>query len=245
MFHAYTITYVSPDMPLDYYSEQIKETENEIGAKLKALCERVKKTTKIRCATASHYGIEAETILKIIKKHKIDLVVMGTKGASGINERLIGSITANVISAASKPVIAVPEKAIFESLDKIVFATDYMPGDVKALEHLTDILKVFNPKIHVLHIADYEYNAETENYTMEKFSNRVARKVRYKNLSYHVAYGTEQEKALENYLKKESAALLMMTTGKRTLLDILFGKALVKKMAYHTKIPMISFYYKR
>lgn len=245
LFHAYMITYVSPDMPLAYYSEQIKETESEIDKKLAALCERVKKTGQVKCEAGSHYGVETDAILKVIRRKKPDLVVMGTKGASGINERLIGSITANIISASVKPVIAVPEKAVFEELNTIAFATDYQPGDIKALEQLVAITKVFKPKIHVLHIADYEYNKETEQAMMEKFTKRIVRKISYKNIVYNVAYSTEQEQALESYLKKENIDLLMMTTKERRLVDILFGKAFVKKMAFHTKTPMISFYYKR
>ena len=41
-------------------------------------------------------GFAVEEIIEIVKEQKIDLVVMGTKGASGVTEILIGSNTSDV-----------------------------------------------------------------------------------------------------------------------------------------------------
>ena len=52
----------------------------------------------------------------LVEKMGIDLVVMGTKGATGLAAAVIGSNTADVIQAATCPVLAVPESADVENL---------------------------------------------------------------------------------------------------------------------------------
>ena len=55
----------------------------------------------------------------------MDLIVMGTKGASGLKEVLFGSNTVHVIKNAKCPVLAVPSEFVFESPREILFPSDY------------------------------------------------------------------------------------------------------------------------
>lgn len=55
-----------------------------------------------------------------MKEQKIDLVVMGTKGASGVTEILIGSNTADVIEKCHCPVLAIPAESDFKTPTKVV-----------------------------------------------------------------------------------------------------------------------------
>ncbi|HUH48203.1 MAG TPA: universal stress protein, partial [Arenibacter sp.] len=67
-------------------------------------------------------------VIETIASEKIDLVVMGTKGATGAQEILFGTNTAHVIKKAKCPVIAVPPKFKYEAPKDILFPTDYEIG---------------------------------------------------------------------------------------------------------------------
>ena len=70
-------------------------------------------------------GFAEEEVTEEEKKIKCDLVIMGTYGAKGPFEIMIGTNAAGVIDKSICPVIVVPEKATAGRLNKIVFATNY------------------------------------------------------------------------------------------------------------------------
>ncbi len=245
LLHVFSINYISSEVPIEYFAEELAVTGNEAAKQLNTLSKEVKKTGKINCETINRQGIAVDTIVDTIKKKQIDLVVMGTKGASGIKEILMGSNTSKVISKASCPVIAVPEKAVFQGIKKIVYATDYHLSDVVNLKQLAGMAKVFRAKLNVVHIANDQYTKREEEKHMDKFAKKVEQKIHYSNISHKLLHGFDIEKKLQQYLKRESANLLATSTRYRSLIEKLFGSSITKKIAYHTKVPLIAFHYKQ
>lgn len=243
LLHSFNITYTSPDIPMAYYEEQLIATENEVKKILEGLCNYVKKKSKVECSAISREGIAVDVILEVTKKKKIDMVIMGTKGASGIKEVLIGSNSAKVVSKSKCPVIVVPEKGVFEGIKKIVFATDYHSDDIIILKKLVEFAKIFKSKIQVLHVTEDEYSDESG--AMESFARLVKKKVEYKSMSYHLLPGAEIEKKLHQHLKKESVDMLAISTSDKTLIERIFSKSVARKLVYHTRIPLMVFHRKR
>ncbi|HEY2349836.1 MAG TPA: universal stress protein [Puia sp.] len=133
--------------------------EEETKDRLKSIESDLKKSFDINCETFLAHGSLITTLKKIIAVQRPDMIVMGTKGASGLKKMLIGSNTVNVISKIKVPVLVIPEVARFENFlkkgkDRIVLATD-----LDELENQTglDILKeiallIIEPKIRVLSV---------------------------------------------------------------------------------------------
>ncbi|MFZ1332509.1 MAG: universal stress protein, partial [Flavobacteriales bacterium] len=67
-----------------------------------------------------------------------DLVVMGTQGASGLEEVLLGTHTADVIKRCHLPVLTVPEEANYRIPRRIVMADDGGPVDRASIKVLLD-----------------------------------------------------------------------------------------------------------
>jgi nucleotide-binding universal stress UspA family protein len=62
--------------------------------------------------TAIETGRPARTILQYVAEHGVDLVVVGTRGRGGLPRRLLGSVTAYVVTHATVPVHVVPSPAV-------------------------------------------------------------------------------------------------------------------------------------
>src|SRR6185369_5620641 len=88
------------------------------------------------------HGEVNHTITRHIKKNKIDLIVMGTHGASGIREFFIGSNAEKIVRYASVPVITVKQQ-IKNKVKNIAFATDLSPIPSKVSERLKALQKFF------------------------------------------------------------------------------------------------------
>ena len=135
--------------------------EEEVKDKLKSMEGGLKKTfgAELDCDSFPAHGDLVTTLKKIIKVQQPDLLVMGTKGASGLKKLLIGSNTVNVISKTRVPVLVIPEVARFKDFlkkgkNRIVLATDL---DALENENGLDILKeiallIIEPKIRVLSV---------------------------------------------------------------------------------------------
>jgi nucleotide-binding universal stress UspA family protein len=140
---------------------QKAEDETETKSKLKSLESDLKKTIDpdLNCESFIAHGNLITTLKKIIAAQQPDIIVMGTKGASGLKKILIGSNTVNVISKTRIPVLVIPEVARFENFlkkgkSRIVLATDL---DSLENENALDILKeiallIIEPKVRVLSV---------------------------------------------------------------------------------------------
>jgi nucleotide-binding universal stress UspA family protein len=106
--------------------------------------------------------IEAEqqtlwsNLAKAIQEKKIDLIVMGTRGRSGVGKFLLGSSAEEVFRQAPCPVLTVgphsPAKAPHE-FTRIVFATDFSPESVAALPYAVSLAQECQAHLTLLHVV--------------------------------------------------------------------------------------------
>src|SRR5688572_28489221 len=107
------------------------EGEEEAIGKLKGMVSDLEQTfgPELKCEAFPAHGDLIDTVKKIVSVQLPDIIVMGTKGASGLKKLLIGSNTVNVLANTRVPVLVIPEVARFESFfnkgkNGIVLATD-------------------------------------------------------------------------------------------------------------------------
>jgi nucleotide-binding universal stress UspA family protein len=137
------------------------EDEMETKNKLTAIESDLKKTigADLKCESSLAHGDLVSTFKKVIAIQQPDLIVMGTKGASGMKRIVMGSNTVHVISNTSTPVLVIPEVARYKNFynaekNRIVLATDLDElGNEAALDILKEIaLLISDPKVRVLSV---------------------------------------------------------------------------------------------
>lgn len=183
------------------------------------------------------YGDLVYTINKVCKDELIDLIVMGTKGATGLKETFIGSATASVMANSVVPVLGIPSDAAYSSIDRIGFATQYLDKDKDALLQTLEIGSKFNSKIYCLYIQDDDDSTNVAE-RMEEWENQ------YKNESveFLTLTGEDKEHTLLDFIAEKNIDLIVMCKHRRGFFEGLFHQSLTKKMAYHTKVPILVFH---
>lgn len=245
LFHAYHIPFAGPFIPSQSIESELKAAQEEAEKRLRGLCAGVILGHKVKCEYAAAHSLPVDAILEACQKHKADLIIMGTKGASSLKRVLIGSVTADVVEKSLCPVLAVPEKAVFHGLKKIVYATDYHHSDLEALKTVLEIAEYFNSAVDIVHVCDGEYTVESERGLLNIFESEVRKTVSYPNLSFNLCKGKSIHDKLRKYSRSRTTDMLVMSTRHRTITDKLFNRSMTKKMAYHTSIPLLSFHYKK
>ena len=140
---------------------QNSDTEEEIKNKLQSVESGLKTSfgSGLKCESSLAHGNIVTALKKIIEAEQADLIVMGTKGASGLKKILIGSNTLKVIAKIKVPVLVIPKVAQFENFlnkgkNRIVLATDLISLENEdALNILKEIaLLIIEPKVRVLSV---------------------------------------------------------------------------------------------
>lgn len=175
-----------------------------------------------------HQAVNAITALG--DSGDFDFIVMGTKGASGLKEVFMGSITGGVISKTMAPVIVVPEHYQFRPLDEIVFAIGNDPFSHAAVIPLKLIVKRHKSKVKVLHIADKKTS------DLDIPLSHIADL----NPLIDYAFGTgNTNKDLNDYLMKDFAGLLCMVRTKKGFMERLLGESVTLKQTFNSPVPLL------
>ncbi len=184
-------------------------------------------------------GDPMQRILFYSEKYESDLIVMGTKGASGLTEVFLGSVAAKIINDASCPVVIVPEESQKGTYERIVYATSLIADDKGVLNHLKGLATDFKAKLECIHIEqDSETNAKFQ--AFGRTYTEIGTDDNY--VSFKVIPKKEDQKvedALLEYIEENPLTLLVMLRRERDFLQRLFGHSVTKKMAYHSESPLL------
>lgn len=202
----------------------VKELRKEVG-------------NKINVSYKIEKGNPIEDVVETFAQHNdIDLIVMGTKGASGLKKVLMGSVATATIRKSSIPVITVPEYARFKKIKQIIYASDMLAVN-KEINMLIQFARLFNSSIHLLHIVP---PASQKKIDRIRIKNELISKYKYPKIYVHISVNDDVQEAIEEYIADQNADLLAMFTHKPTFFEILFGKSVTREMAFHSRISLLS-----
>lgn len=239
LYHIYTIPVVDPVVPAGSLDSMIEEMENSSHANLKKAIEKMQKAfpgVTVKGKTKS--GFAVPEIISHAKKSKHDLIVMGTTGASGIEELLVGSNTASVLAKSECPVLAIPARSKYAEIKSILYTTDLTMPEGKTFGGLIDFAKGFGANITVLHVKN-----ELDRYfkmSEIRFEN-YGKMAGYSKVKYDEVKSEKIYDALNKYINQGNFDVVAMATHHRGFFDKIFHRSLTKRMAYHTKIPLLTF----
>ena len=94
----------------------------------------------------------SQGILSYSKDNAIDLIVMGSNGASGLTEFIIGSNTEKVVRLSTAPVIVIKEEINNFDPKNIVFASDFSEEIKKPFQKLLNFKQLFDAKLQLVTI---------------------------------------------------------------------------------------------
>jgi nucleotide-binding universal stress UspA family protein len=240
IYHACQLPTSSIHRPAPSFIEQEKQTIiKETRQKLKAICHKYREYGVI-CNTEMSISPVFDGIIDASEKTGADLIVMGTKGSSGLSRWLFGSQTADVIQNSLIPVLAIPGQAKYRPVNKIVFATDYRDSDFDFIRKLVKLAARFGSELHILHVQTEEGEFRSEA-LFEYFRNRVKSVFDYGKIHFHLAEKENVVAAINSFATGCEAEMISMATSRRNLFERIFSRSMTREMAYITKIPLLAF----
>jgi len=172
----------------------------------------------------------------LYKNNIMDIIVMGTKGASGVTGVLFGSNTIHVIKNAKCPVMAIPSDFSFETPHEILFPTDYeIEYQAKHLKPIIDIAQNHISRVNIMHV--YTGNDLTE----AQQKNKSILETSIKNVAhlFHDIKNQNVPEAITNFQLKARINLLVMINNKHSFFENLFFKSTINQIGFHLNIPFL------
>ncbi len=179
-----------------------------------------------------------ETISDKAKEHEIDLIVMGSQGASGVKEFFIGSNTEKVIRTAPCPVLTVKERMPEFNPKKVVFASNFYGEAKREFEAILGIIELFDAEVHLLKVVT-PANFEATDYSM-RLMNDFAQEAGLKNYTANIYNDMIVENGIHKFATKIEADVIAMETHGRTGLAHFFKQSLAEDVANHSTCPVLS-----
>ncbi|MEO9484341.1 MAG: universal stress protein [Ekhidna sp.] len=111
-------------------------------------------------------------VKEMTKNDEYDLVVVGTKGCSGLEEVLIGSNTEKIVRHAACPVISVPDKVSTAEIKKILVPLDIREIKRSFLQEVAKLQKNFGAKLEFLWVKT-PHNIENEEMVSTELTKHI------------------------------------------------------------------------
>ena len=243
LLHTYT--------PAIYRAEYLLHSPGLIGLgdpyqvsaleRLGTLRERLEhdfKNPKHRFMPHAAFNTLVNEIVETVERERIDLVIMGTQGATGAKEILLGTNTVNLIEKANCPIIVVPSDFTYEAPKEILFPTDYEiafgEGHLQVLLHLAEM---HASQVEVIHISA-AYGLSGAQATNKAGLGSVLGSIPH---LFHDLPDQEVIAGINNFRSERRMDLLVMVKNKHTFLERLFIDPVIKRAAFHLDIPLLVF----
>ena len=216
-------------------------TQDEVEVKLQktmAHLERINKVTNHSFEAI----LESDSLLNSIGRNiidkDVDLLCMGTQGASGLKEVFLGSNTVSVLKHLNIcPLLAVPGSFDFVSPSQIAFATDYIHLYQRVeLEPMIGLAALWKATIRVIHMPG-QASLTKENEELKNLLNRLLEDIphSFDMLKYHpmIAFRVNE------WVDENKADILAMINSQRGFFRRLLREPVIKKVAFKTHIPFL------
>ncbi|MET7257085.1 universal stress protein [Dyadobacter fermentans] len=221
--------------PLAMIDEWIAYSEKEFE-KLKSKTARGSARAELLLET----GYVNDVIRDVITREKIDLVIMGTDGASGLKEFFIGSHTEKIVRASPVPVMAIHGPFHLDWVKNIVFPTTMELDQKRLVEQIKALQTLFGAVIHLLYVNGFPFSLESEEEAESKLED-YALFYGLKDYTVHVSRGLNVQEGILKYARRIPNSIIAMGThGHKGLAHITEG-SVAEDVVNHLTEPVWTY----
>jgi nucleotide-binding universal stress UspA family protein len=222
--------------PLDNLDESfINNLLSRSKEEIKAMTQKLDQGS-VKIKQVVEVGNPYFVISEKIEQENVNLVIMGTKGATGLEEVLIGSNTERVVRHAKCPVITIKKKRDYTKIHNIAFASNFEGDQTHVVEELFKLQDIFKAKLHLVKI-NTPNNFES-NRTIMKGMEAFVKKHNISNYSLNIYNDYIEEDGIIYFCEDIEADMVALATHGRTGLMHLLSGSIAEDIVNHAKRPV-------
>jgi len=212
------------------HQESLESLKNE-EAELRAYAN----DTALDIELISKTGTAPDVINDLIRLINADLIVVGSKGRSKLDEILIGSVTTAIIRGVKRPVLAVPIAAKFEQMNQVVLASDLANS---AKSNVIDMISTLKETFHTK-ISGTTIKTDDNPLTVDEAI--LLNELEQINVidDYTIIRNPNVSKAVMDFCEKKHADLLVVVAKHTSFFKRFFHKSVTKELVNHEILPIL------
>ncbi len=214
-----------------YQVQLVKKTQERLEELVSAMEEQ-----GVSAKAKLEFGNPFEFITENVTDEQVDLVVMGSKGASGLSEILIGSNAERVIRHAKCPVFTIKGETNLDGIKSMAFASDMSEEQDEIVKNIKSLQTLLGLKIHMVRVKT-PYNYLTEGQALQQLKDFVARN-KFENYSIGTVEAEFADEGILRFANENDVGMIAMGTHGRTGLAHFFGGSTAEDVANHSNIPI-------
>ncbi|NND63707.1 MAG: universal stress protein [Flavobacteriaceae bacterium] len=211
----------------------LKDNKKDLKSFLSPFQEKYK-NEKFEFQSFVDYDVFADAVSQLVSSENIDLIVMGSNGATDASEVLFGSNTLQVIRKVDCPVLIIPEDYKYSGIESVLFTA----STCRDLKHeaaipFKEILDAFEPELHLLNIKKSQ---KAPSHQCTSCLIDVLQDVDYTS---HTLRGIPTPMAVDAFVQLNKVDLHATFVERESFMDrFLFGSE-TSKLSYGTRIPLL------
>lgn len=181
-------------------------------------------------------GNPTAQIKETTKDGEMDLIIMGSKGTSGLQEVLVGSNTEKVVRHSKVPVITIKQKVNLEDIKTIAYATNLHDEENGLIDKLMELASFLGAALEIVRI-NTPNNFQSDQVTQQQLK-KFCEKNELEKAGQHSYNDGVEEDGIRNFAEFIGADMIAMGTHGRTGLVHLISGSIAEDIVNHAKRPV-------
>lgn len=198
--------------------------------------EEENKDKAYKFSTKMIFGNPYAGISNEVAEIKADLIIMGSKGSSGLEELLIGSNTEKVVRHATCPVITIKGEVSPSNIKSIIFASDFSDENETVIPHLKKIQSMVNAQLHLVKV-NTPNSFESSRESQTKINSFIS-KHKLEDIKVEIYNSDSEEDGIIQYAEDNNIDMIAMATHGRTGFMHLLSGSIAEDVVNHSKRPV-------
>lgn len=187
----------------------------------------------------SEYGGPAQALNAYADSNKVDMIAIGTTGASGLKDIMIGSVASSVLKSASCPVLAVPSGVAYYPLKHILLAADLRgKSNEESLSIFFELARQHQSKVTILTVVppgtDLDLERTDRGFDLDGMLSDI-------DHEFEVVDGDDIEETILNEAHDRKANLVVAVHRKSSWFSRLVNPSISGRLAKHIDLPLLTF----
>ncbi|MEL7002817.1 MAG: universal stress protein [Bacteroidota bacterium] len=235
IYHAYHRPVVPGGTP-EQIAKSLIEFEKHIDLSFEELLRSKESLKDIDYEFIKELGVSVENIINVSKKGVVDLIMLATKGAKGIDE-LWGTKAARIINEVDIPVLVIPDNATLDSISKVGIVCDYSKETYyNSLDTLLGIMDTMGLNADVVTLNRNDKAMSTEELAYRQL---VRKKLEAVPTSFHFTFDGHVDEGIIKYSLDNNIGMVVILPKSYGFIESIFHESLTQQMAYHSPLPLL------
>lgn len=185
-------------------------------------------------------GYARQQILNKSHNDAADLIVMGTRGQESKAEKILGSITAQVIEQAHCPVLAIPQGIQYQPIRHILYASNLEETDTAVLDQLLSYSELFGATISCLHV--HTPDEEDVSVDIDDLIKTYQAETESRQLNVHIVNHADIVRGIHHFVVTHQVDIVTFLLHKRDFAQDHWQDGLTKTFSLETDVPLLAFH---